>query len=136
MSARVHRQGGMTLIELVIVMLIVAILAGIAIPTYRAQVVKVRRADAKVELARYSQTLERCYTRFNRYDDAQCNTGLPRMSAEGGYIISINNLTDQTYLLTATPQGPQISDTRCANFMLDHLGTKTTSGTAPVSDCW
>src|SRR5690349_3565941 len=62
-----NRQKGFTLVELMIVVLIVGILAAIAVPSYRAYVLRVNRADAKIGLTSLAQQLERCYTRQNRY---------------------------------------------------------------------
>ena len=43
-----NRQRGFTLIEIMIVVAIVAIIASIAYPSYQAQVLQTRRADAHV----------------------------------------------------------------------------------------
>ena len=58
-------QKGVTLMELLVVMVIVGILAAIAYPSYRAQVMRSHRSDAKIALERAAQTLERCYTNSN-----------------------------------------------------------------------
>jgi type IV pilus assembly protein PilE len=58
-------------------------------------------------------------------------------SDTGKYSLSIANPSDSGgYRLTATPQGVQAKDTKCANLTLDATGTKGISGTGSVSDCW
>ena len=53
------RQGGFTLIELMIVLVIVGILAAVALPSFRDQIRKSRRADAIAELGRLQLAQER-----------------------------------------------------------------------------
>ncbi|MBX3704484.1 MAG: prepilin-type N-terminal cleavage/methylation domain-containing protein, partial [Steroidobacteraceae bacterium] len=59
-SAIRKSQRGMTLMELLIAMVVVAIIAAIAIPTYRQQVMRSNRSNAKVVLVQTAQNLERC----------------------------------------------------------------------------
>ena len=59
---------GFTLIELMVVVAIVAILAAIAYPSYRSQIEKTRRADAKAVLMQAAQYMERLYTENGCYD--------------------------------------------------------------------
>lgn len=132
---------GMSLIELMIVVAIVGILAGIAYPSYRQQIIKGARTDGKVELMRASQSLEKCYTMFGAYNNANCavlaglNAGV---ASEGGkYQVSLSNITATTYTLQAVPQDGQAADARCATLSLDSTGLRTHSGTAAaVDDCW
>ena len=56
--ASVYRSAGFTLIELMIVLAIVAVLAGWGIPSYREHVVRVHRASAVAALYRAAQYLE------------------------------------------------------------------------------
>mgnify|MGYP001332605817 CR=1 FL=1 len=72
-----YKQRGLTLMELLIVMVVVGILAGIAWPSYRAQVVRTNRAEAKVALEQARQGLERWFTRFNAYDAGGCEMAFP-----------------------------------------------------------
>ncbi|WP_318190944.1 type IV pilin protein [Marinihelvus fidelis] len=126
----IRGRKGFTLIELMIVLAVVAILVALALPSYRDQVRKSRRADAESALLSAAQVLERCFTRLNTY-----STGCPDPSglSENGYYNVTVSRTATTYTLTATAQGDQASDA-CGNYTLDHLGNKT-----PVADskrCW
>lgn len=129
-------NAGMTLMELMITVAIVALLASIAYPSYREQVLKSHRSDAKAALMQAAQAMERCYTRTNSFADAAC-TGLVVAAVPGGrYQLSVAAPNATTYTLTATAQGPQTADTRCGDLTLRQDGTKGRSGSAPVADCW
>ena len=52
-------QRGFTLIELLIVMVIVAVLAGIAYPAYTGHIKRSHRADARAELLRMQMAVEK-----------------------------------------------------------------------------
>ena len=68
---RIHNNKGITLLELLVVIVIVGILAAIAIPSYNGYLVRARRADAKtvMEQVRAAQEMWRaergCYVRDN-----------------------------------------------------------------------
>ncbi len=136
------RQQGVTLMELMVVMVVVGILAAIAIPSYRQYVIRVTRSDAKRELLGLAQRLERCFTRTNSYarmDDVpnDCVT-IPYTMPEGTYLIS-GNIADGTFLLTATPQAGQADDAVCGAFTIDQLGRQNITGTggaAAAARCW
>ena len=134
-----RNQHGITLIELLVVVAIVGIIASIAIPSYRAYVMRAARADGKTALLQTAQALERCYTNSSpyAYDGAVCTAAvtLPFTVPSGTYEIS-GVLAPQTYTLTATPQAGQVADGLCANFVLTQNGTQTVSGTLPATDCW
>lgn len=129
---------GFTLIELMIVIGVLAIVTAIAIPAYNNQVQKARRSDAHSALMNASQTLERCYTRFNVYNDAGC-TYADGPSPEGFYDIT-SAITATTYTLTATPTGAQAADaSKCPSLGYDHLGRKFVGDAEIPPDpnrCW
>ncbi len=61
------RERGFNLIELMIVVVIVAILTAVALPSYIAQVQKSRRAEAKSALTQIATLQEQFRTEQNRY---------------------------------------------------------------------
>ena len=61
------RQRGMTLVEILIVTVIVAILTSIAIPSYFNQVQKSRRAEAKQALVQVATMQQQFRTEQNRF---------------------------------------------------------------------
>lgn len=137
----VRRVRGMTLIELMIVVVIVGILASIAYPSYQRQVQQTRRADGKAALLQAAQELERCFTRFNSYTDANCATHVDindggRLSPDEWYLIEYSGSpTASAFVLTATPQDAQADDSRCGTLGLTHTGVRSATGSAP-DQCW
>jgi type IV pilus assembly protein PilE len=141
-SAAGHRGAmrGVTLIELMVVIVIIGILVAIAYPGYQSQIQRTRRADGKAALMNTAQQLERCFTRFNVYNNAACDiattlAGGGFASTEGWYVITDAAPAANGFSLVATPQGAQTDDTQCANLTLTSTGTRGASGTAPAT-CW
>lgn len=142
---RMHEEQGFTLIELMIVVVVVAILGSIAIPSYREYVRRSDRADAKAALMQNAQFLERTRTMSNRYDldgagnpvvDASLPVIQSPTNADARYTITINPMAT-TYTLSAVPVpgGPMDGD-GCGTFTLDQAGMKTVTGGFGVQRCW
>ncbi len=131
------RQTGVTLIELMVVVVIISILAAIAFPSYREQVRRSNRTEAKVAIQQRAQALEKCFTRYMDYTNAACDGAAAAANTpEGHYNVTVARPTALTFTITATPLGGQLSDARCMNLTLDEAGTRGRTGTAPVEDCW
>jgi type IV pilus assembly protein PilE len=136
------RSSGFTLIELMIVVAIIGIIAGIAYPSYMESVRKSNRSDAKAELNDVAQRLQRCFTAFSSYNNAACGVAAavtdPNtiLSREGFYDIS-GVITATTYTLTATPVSGtvQANDTRCTTFTLNQAGVRGATG-SDDTNCW
>jgi type IV pilus assembly protein PilE len=131
-------QAGVTLIELMTVVTIVAILSAIAVPSYQNYVARTHRSAAKACLSEYAQFMERFYTTNLTYVGAAPSPGC---RTDGGldqrYTFSIGTPTQKTYTATATPIGVQATkDARCGALSVTQDGTRSVSGTAGVSACW
>jgi len=135
--AQSRRPAGFTLVELMIVVAIVAILAALAYPAYTGHVLKARRAQAKADLVEYAQLAERWHTVNNTYQGFSLPvTQSPREpGATARYALALDNVTATTFTIVATAQGDQAED-RCGNLSINQAGVKTSSGPAPLADCW
>ncbi len=130
-----RKHAGITLIELMIAVAIVAILAGVAYPSYMQYVLTSHRTEGTSALVRIANLEERYYLDNNAYGSlfqlGLTATSSATYTTENGYYrITIATPTTSTYTLTATAQGSQTSDSSCATFSLAQDGTKT------GSDCW
>ena len=124
-----RRQRGVTLMELMVVVVIIGILSAIAYPSYRAQVRRSNRTEARVALEQTAGALEKCYTRHMAYDQfANCpaanqiNAAAIWATPGGLYLIDATVLNGTQFTLRARPQGAQATDTACAALTLDQTG--------------
>jgi len=131
---------GFTLIELMIVVVIIGLLIGIAIPSYQAYVLRSHRADGQAVLIDISAREERFLAQNNTYTTVlSAATGLnmgTTTSPDGYYNLSVAACAGGTiatcYLVTATATGGQTGDTACLTITYSSTGIK--SGT--TGDCW
>ena len=125
---------GFTLIELMIVVVVVAILAAVAYPNYRDQVLRSRRAQAKADLVEYVQMAERYHTVQNTYVGfALPSAQSPREGGTPRYGLAATTQTATDFVVAATAQGSQTEDD-CGNLSLSSTGAKTSGGT--LATCW
>jgi type IV pilus assembly protein PilE len=143
------RSRGVTLIELLTVVVIVGILAGVALPSYRNYVVRANRTEAKAGLLQLTQSLEKCYTRFHSYDSGdgcEVTAATVATAQTTNYSFGIDVDGDgQTYTLTATPTGGQAERDGagepggCGALAVNDLGQRFIKGTETMpagSKCW
>lgn len=127
------RYSGFTLIELLIVIVIVALLISLAVPSYNQFVRKGYRGEAQAQLQNWANNLEIFRASNIGYNAA--GTPATPTDASGRYVFS-RNLARDTYTLTATAQavGGQDQDkergTACTTMTLNQSQAKT----PPV--CW
>jgi type IV pilus assembly protein PilE len=156
---RAAREAGFTLVELMIVVAVIGLLAGIAVPSYRDYVNKGKRSEGKAALVAAAARLERYYTQNNCYPspspcggttnsgnsaDALKNAGINAFSGDdsgkASYDMSVT-ITPQAFVLTAVPRLP-FKDTKCGNLTLSNTGRKWTQSngssddTTRVDGCW
>jgi type IV pilus assembly protein PilE len=115
---------GVTLIELIIVMAVMAILLAMAIPSYRSYTLRVHRTEAIRLLLQASICQERVHASRGIYDTGMC---LP-VSEQQRYQVSYRTPDNQgqTYVAMATPTGAQRSDP-CGGLTLDQNGVRSIS---------
>lgn len=143
MQSTIRKSSGFTLIELVVAMVVAAILASIAIPSYSAYVRKARRTDAKTALLDMASLEERFFSVNNSYSSNPSQLGYSVTSfpvtVGSYYTVNISNVaaatttSTATYTLTATPIGDQLNDTQCLTFSVTQAGVQSSS---PSSSCW
>jgi type IV pilus assembly protein PilE len=133
---------GVTLIEVMIVVVIVGILAAIAIPAYNDYTTRARRSDAftALETVRAAQEMNRAETGAYR-NTADFNAGLLPGCSQGmagsNYTISVVAAAGPppTFTVTATPTltGRQAGD---FTLTVNQDGDKTYNGTPLTSKSW
>ncbi len=139
---------GVTLIELLIVVVIVSILASVAIPAYRNYVRRAQRADATATLLRIQAAQEKFYVQNNTYtanNAAAPPAGLGIPGSQNGYYAvamaaGAGGLIN-AYTATATPAAgsPQLDDDDCALFRIDSQGVRyaeSSGGADKTTTCW
>lgn len=102
-------QCGVTLIELIIVLAIVGILAVLVYPSYRENVERTRRADAKAVLMQNAQMMERIFTENGTYTPGGSNPTIISKSPIDGdevwYTMSFGTTTAGSFVIEAVPTG-------------------------------
>lgn len=147
-------NSGFSLIELMVVVVIIAIIAAFAIPSYQDNIRKSRRADGKSALSDAAARMEQFYLDRRSYTDDMSQLGYVAMpggsktsdSTEAYYRISSVAPTwggacfpATCYELQAVAIAPeQLKDTVCRMFAMDSRGNKTSedSGGTASNSCW
>jgi type IV pilus assembly protein PilE len=147
---RSNTQSGVTLVELMTVVVIVTILASVAIPSYRSYLIRTQRSDAKTALLNLRAAQEKFYLQNNAYSDkitdpsASGGLGLRSTSDNGFYTLSVDLGTgadedsNQGYTASATPvEGRgQTEDEKCLVMTLTDVGLRGASGSGGPEYCW
>jgi type IV pilus assembly protein PilE len=135
---------GITLLEMLAVVLLVGIIAALALPGYRRQMLRVYRTEAMIALMELQTAEEKYFLRNNAYSNnisaaAPSGLGLATSSRSNKYFLSIAVASDgHSFIATATPtpDGGQSMDLECLAFSVDARGHRAVSGTKDVSYCW
>lgn len=125
---------GLTLIELIIVVAVLAVLMIIAMPSYRYYVLRVHRAEAVRMLMQASMCQERINASRGSYDISLCKPASSSQHYELSY--RSTDKQGQTYIATAAPLAAQ-SDDPCGSLSVDQNGNRSISAKKlSVTKCW
>ena len=142
---------GVSAIELLVVLAIVGILAGLSLPAYRDHVLRANRTEARAALLGLATAQEKFYLQCNEYTRAlnaaattTCSPGnlrFPATSERGYYTVAVTAADANGWTATATAVStlPQYRDTRCRTFQLTSTGAKTARNSghsANDTECW
>lgn len=134
-----NRYAGFTLIELLIAVAVVALLAAIALPSYRDQMRKSRRAEAQSFVMAVAAKQTQFLIDTRGYSNSLTDIGVPTPSGvAASYTIALvaADGPPPTFAITATPNAEQ-SQEACGTLRIDQTGSKTaTKDGAAVVGCW
>jgi type IV pilus assembly protein PilE len=134
-----RRMQGITLIELMIVVVIVSILAAVAYPNYQEFTARAKRNEARAALLRLATNQERFYLNNNTFTQDLTQLGFsttPTWTTETGYYtIQVTAANASNFTATATYLQGGSEAAKCASFTIDGRGAKT-SLPDPPGDCW
>ncbi len=128
-------QKGFTLVEVMVVVIIVAILASVALPSYRDYVTRSNIPEATSTLSTLRVRMEQCFQDNHSYVSPPCNCGAPGKNfnfscaagtptattyvlqavgkeAMAGFAYSVNELNAQSSVVNAPADGNWQSDTQ------------------------
>ncbi len=132
-----RKMRGVTLLELMIVVVIIGIMTAIAYPNYRQYVARAKRTEARAALLKIAANQERFYLQNNTYTPDMTQLGFPVGAAfitnSNSYSISVTAADANNFTAVATYQNTDDEANRCLTFQLDGRGIRTS---APLADCW
>jgi type IV pilus assembly protein PilE len=135
-----RRQAGFTLLEMMIVVIIIAILSAIAIPTYRKYVLRSHRTEAQRALLDLAGRQERYFYAQNKYATKLVDlNGTTTMAGNGDNYVIVDPISASStdYSMTATAIGNQLrDDVDCKSLTINRVGVQTAVPAANASLCW
>ena len=128
---------GISLIELLIVIVIIGIMAAIAYPNYRQFAARAKRTEAKAALLQIAQNQERFYLQNNTYTTDMTRLGFPVgagfITDSDSYSVTVTAADANDFAAVATYQRVDAESGKCLTFNIDGRGGKTSG---PLADCW
>jgi type IV pilus assembly protein PilE len=147
------RESGFTLVELMVVVLVAAILVGIAVPSYQSQIRHSRRTDAKTALMDAAVREQKNMTLNNQFTTTATSLGYSALGVaigNGYYTMYVcvgtatgttstttactanSGTTGSSFIVAAVPVAgtSQAKDTSCQYYAVDNTGTQFATNVA------
>ncbi len=132
--SQARRSRGFTIIELMMGVVVVAVLAAVALPSFLDSIRKGRRSEAFAAVAALQQAQERWRSNNPQYTDTLSSLSVASTTSSGYYTISVPNssISATGYIATANSVSgtSQANDGNCAN-----LSVKVDKGNLSYGSC-
>ncbi len=131
-----RKMRGITLLELLIVVVIIGIMAAIAYPNYRDFAARAKRNEAKAILLEIAQNQERYYLQMSTYGTlSQLGYSADTFETDtGSYDVTISPApTASNFTAIATYKLGGSEAGKCLTFTIDGRGLQQSG---PDPDCW
>lgn len=135
MPMRKHMRG-ITLIELMIVVVVLSILIAVGYPQYQDFTARAKRSEARAALLMLATNQERFYLNNNTFTTDMTQLGFsasPATTQSGYYQVQVTAADASNYTATATYLRGGNEANKCATFTIDGRGNKTST---PDANCW
>lgn len=136
-----RRSNGFTLIEMLVVIVMLAILLSLALPSYRGTILKSHRSEARQALTAILNAQEAFRTYCGTYavrlgKVESCSDRVIRHAStteNDYYALSITHVSAIGFQALAVAQGSQADDTQCSNMSIKVTGPEVIF---LPKDCW
>ncbi len=132
-----HTMRGITLIELMIVVVIIGFMAVIAYPNYREFAARAKRNEAKAALLQIATNQERFYLQNNTYTCDMTRLGFADaagfVTESRSYTVDVTACDANNFTAQAVYNNADAEAGKCGSFQINGRNVKTS---APYGDCW
>ena len=131
-----RQMHGITLIELMIVIVVLSILVAVGYPNYQEFTARAKRNEARSALLMLATNQERFYLNNNTFTADMTQLGFsasPATTQTGYYRVQVTAADASNFTATATYLQGGSEAGKCLTFTIDGRGTKSS---APDPDCW
>jgi type IV pilus assembly protein PilE len=126
---------GFTLVECVVVLAVAAVLAGVAVPSFRSHALRAARLDGVQALTRVQFEQEQYRSLTGLYsNELSLLRGVQPQSMQGRYTLSLRLTSPDAYQAVATASAEQQDDRECRAITLDVSEGYASFGPSPA--CW
>lgn len=131
------RMRGVTLTELMVVVVIIGILTMIAYPNYRGYAARAKRNEARTALLQIATNQERFYLQNNTYTTDMTKLGFALSAANktgsGSYQVDVPTADADNFTAEALYLNSDDEELKCKKFKINGRNAQTSE---PYTDCW